>query len=85
MKVRNAIVRPLICLAVVALAVSAVAADRSNYTIIGRSVVVKHPAKVITPNVWKNDPALTVIAGNLSDFPFGVYFSLRPHVVSIVK
>lgn len=81
-KVRNAIVRPLICLAVVALAVSAVAADRSNYTIVGRSVVVKHPAKVITPNVWKNDPALTTIAGNLSDFPYGVFFALYNYYVT---
>jgi hypothetical protein len=80
-RVKKAIVRSLVCFVVLALAVSAVAADRSNFTIVGRSVVVKHPAKVITPNVWR-DPALTTIAGNLSDFPFGVYFALYNYYVT---
>jgi hypothetical protein len=79
-RVKNAITQSLVCFVV--LAVSAVAADRSNYTIVGRSVMVKHPSKVITPNVWKNDPALTTIAGNLSDFPFGVFFALYNYYVT---
>jgi len=79
-KVNNTIVRSLLCL--LALVVSAVAADQSNFTIIGRSVVVKKPSKVITPNVWNNDQSLTTIAGNLSDFPFGVYFSLYNYYVT---
>jgi hypothetical protein len=44
--------------------------------------MVKHPSKVITPNVWKNNPALTTIAGNLSDFPFGVFFALYNYYVT---
>jgi hypothetical protein len=58
------------------------AADRSNFVIVGRQVMVKHPAKVITPEVWKSDPALTTIAGNLSDFPFGVFFALYNYYVT---
>ena len=49
---------------------------------VGRAAVVKHPAKVITPNAWKKDPALTTIAGNLSDFPFGVYFALYNYYIT---
>ena len=82
MRVKQAIVRSLVCLVVLVLAVSALAADHSNYTIVGRNVVVKHPSKEITPNVWKNDPALTTIAGNLSDFPFGVFFALYNYYVT---
>jgi len=81
-RVKTVIVQPRVCFAFLALAVSAMAADHSNFTIIGRSVVVKHPSKVITPNVWKNDPALTTIAGNLSDFPYGVFFALYNYYVT---
>jgi len=81
-RVTKTIVRLIVCFAVLALAVSAMAVDHRNYTIVGRQVMVKHPSKVITPNVWKNDPALTPIAGNLSDFPFGVFFSLYNYYVT---
>lgn len=75
MKIKNAIVITLVCFAV-----TAAAAER-NFTIIGRQTVVKHPAKVITPTTWR-DPALTTIAGTLSDFPFGLYFSLYNYYVT---
>jgi len=64
-----------------ALPVGASAADHRNFTIVGRHVVVTKPAKTIVPTVWKN-PALTTIAGTLSDFPFGVYFSLYNYYVT---
>jgi hypothetical protein len=81
MRINRAIVPLLVCFAVMVLAVSASAADHSNYTIVGRSVIVKHPGKV-TPNAWRNDPKLATIAGNLSDFPFGVFFSLYNYYVT---
>jgi hypothetical protein len=81
-RVKKTISRFLVCFAVLALAVSAFATDRSNYVIVGRHVMVKHPAKVITPTVWKSDPALTTIAGNLSDFQFGVFFALYNYYVT---
>jgi hypothetical protein len=62
------------------IALSAGAADR-NYVISGHSVMVKHPGKV-TPNVWRQNPALKTISGNLSDFPYGVYFSLYNYYVT---
>ena len=82
MRIKKAIVLPLVSFTVLTLAVNVWAADHRNFTIIGRRVVVNHPAKVITPNVWKNDPALTTIAGNLSDFPFGVFFALYNYYVT---
>jgi hypothetical protein len=81
-RIKKAIVLPLVSFTVLTLAVNALAADHRNFTIIGRHVVVNRPAKVITPNVWKNDPALTTIAGNLSDFPFGVFFALYNYYVT---
>jgi hypothetical protein len=62
----------LVCLGVLAIAVNASAADRSNLIFKGKEVIVKH-AGPVTPNVWR-DPKLTTIAGNLSDYPFGVFF-----------
>jgi hypothetical protein len=35
--------------------------------------VVEHPSKVIKPGV-PHDPSLKVIAGTLSDYPYGVFF-----------
>jgi hypothetical protein len=81
-RVQKTIVRPLVCLTVLALTVSAFAADHRNFIIVGRQVMVKHPSKVITPTVWKNEPTLTTIAGNLSDFPFGVFFALYNYYVT---
>ena len=78
---KKAMMRLFVCFAVLAFAVGACATDRSNYTIVGREVMVHHPTKV-TPNVWKHEPALTTIAGNLSDFPFGVYFSLYNYYIT---
>ena len=63
----------LALLVFVCFALSAVAADR-NFIISGRTAIVKHPGKV-TPNAWR-DAKLATISGNLSDFPYGVYFSL---------
>jgi hypothetical protein len=74
-------VLPLVSFAVLTLAVNASAADHRNFTIIGRHVVVNHPSKLVTPTVWR-DPALTTIAGNLSDFPFGVFFALYNYYVT---
>jgi hypothetical protein len=79
-RVNKIIVRSLVCFLL--LVVSALAADRSNYIITEKGVVVKNPSKVITPNVWKSEPALTTVAGNLSDFPFGVYFALYNYYVT---
>lgn len=81
MRIKKTIVRPLVCFMVLLLAVNALAADHNDFTIVGRSVVVKHPAKVMTPNAWRN-PALTTIASNLSDFPFGVFFALYNYYVT---
>ena len=75
-------VRTALVVVLLALCVSASAADHRNFTIVGRHVVVNKPAKTITPTTWKNDPALTTIAGTLSDFPFGLYFSLYNYYVT---
>ena len=53
---------------VLAMAVNALAADRSNLIFGDRGVIVKHPSKVITPAA-RRDPSLTTIAGTLSDYP----------------
>ena len=63
----------LLCLMALATAVSALAADHSNLILTERGVIVKHPSKVIVPGV-QPDPRLTTIAGNLSDYPYGVFF-----------
>jgi hypothetical protein len=63
----------LVCLLVLATAVSLLAADRSNLILGDTGVMVKHPSKVMTPAA-PPDPDLKTIAGTLSDYPYGVYF-----------
>jgi len=63
----------LVCLIVLATAISALAADHRNLILSGTGVYVKHPSKVITPAV-QHDAKLKTIAGNLSDYPNGTFF-----------
>lgn len=63
----------LLCLVVLAIAATAVAADNSNLTLTATGVTVKTPSKVITLAAPR-DPSLKSIAGNLSDYPYGVFF-----------
>jgi hypothetical protein len=72
-KMKKTFAGSLVCLTVLAMAVSALAADRSNLTLTETGVIVKHPSKVITPAVQR-DAKLKTIAGTLSDYPYGVYF-----------
>lgn len=75
MSLKKTIVSSLLCFAILTLAVNAFAADKRNFTIVGRTAIVKTPGKV-TPNDWRKDSNLTTISSTLSDFPFGVYFAL---------
>jgi hypothetical protein len=52
---------------------TALAADRNNLILNEREVIVKHPVGKITPAA-PQDPSLKTIAGNLSDYQFGVFF-----------
>lgn len=70
---KKTVVGSLVCLVILALAVSALAADRSNLILGSTGVMVKHPSKVITPAA-PPDPDLKTIAGTLSDYPYGVFF-----------
>ncbi len=72
-EVKRALAGSLICLIVLVTAVSALAADRSNLILSGRGVFVKQPSKAIIPAV-QPDAKLKTIAGNLSDYPYGVFF-----------
>lgn len=54
-------------------AASTLAADSSNLVFTKTGVIVKHPSKVTTPGVQR-DASLKTIAGNLSDYPYGVFF-----------
>ena len=60
-------------LIILLMGMSAFAADRSNLILSGREVIVKHPSKAITAGV-QHDANLKTIAGNLSDYPYGVFF-----------
>jgi len=71
--VKKTVAGSLVCLVVLAMAVSALAADRSNLILNSTGVMVKHPSKVITPAA-PPDPDLKTIAGTLSDYPYGVFF-----------
>jgi hypothetical protein len=71
----------LLCLMVLAAAVSSLAADRSNLILGDKEVIVKHPSTVTTPAV-PHDPGLTTIAGTLSDYPYGVYFCCYGYYVT---
>jgi hypothetical protein len=71
----------LVCSIVLVTAVSAFAANRSNLVLSGREVIVKHPSGMITPWIWQ-DPNLKTIAGNLSDYPYGVYFCCYGYYVT---
>jgi hypothetical protein len=63
-----------VCLALLLLtSMMAMAADRDNLILNGREVIVKHPLTRITPAAPR-DPSLKTIAGNLSDYPYGVFF-----------
>ncbi len=82
MILKNAIVRFLVCSAFLAAAMSASAVDRSNYTIVGRHVVIKHPVTPVKPNFWYRDAKLTTIASTLSTYEFGVYFCCYNYYVT---
>jgi len=71
--VRKTLVASLLCFMILATTVSTLAADQTNLILGDREVIVKHPSKVITP-ATPHDPALTTIAGTLSDYPYGVFF-----------
>jgi len=71
--VKKKLVASLLGLMVLATAVSTLAADRSNLIFTKRGVIVKHPSKAATPGV-QHDASLKTIAGNLSDYPYGVFF-----------
>ena len=70
---KTTFVASLVCLMVLASAATILAADNSNLTLTDTGVIVKHPAKITTPPV-PHDPGLKTIAGNLSDYPYGVFF-----------
>jgi hypothetical protein len=71
--VKKALAASLFCLMILAATVNALAADHSNLILSGKTVVVKHPSKVITPAA-PHDASLKTIAGNLSDYQYGVFF-----------
>jgi hypothetical protein len=71
--VKKTFVASLLALMVLATAVSALAADRSNLILGDREVIIKHPSTVTTPGV-QHDPSLKTIAGTLSDYPYAVFF-----------
>jgi hypothetical protein len=73
MDVKKTLVASLLCFTVLATAVCALAADRSDLVLTGSGVIVKHPSKVTTPGV-QHEAGLKTIAGNLSDYPYGVFF-----------
>ncbi len=70
---KKILVALLLCLMVLATAASTLAADSSNLVLTKTGVIVKHPSKVTTPGVQR-DASLKTIAGNLSDYPYGVFF-----------
>jgi hypothetical protein len=66
----------LLCLTLVALAsMTAVAADDTGVTLTrdGRLALATKAPPTVTP-AQLNAPGLSVISGNLSDFPFGIFF-----------
>jgi len=71
--VKNGFVRVFVVLVVLAAAMNAVAVDRGNLILNQREVIVKHPSGVFIPAV-RHDAKLKTIAGNLSDYPYGVFF-----------
>ena len=70
---KKAFAGSLLCLMVLLTAANTLAVDNSNLTLTDTGVIVKHPAKVITPAAG-HDPSLKTITGNLSDYPYGVFF-----------
>lgn len=78
---KKTLVASILGFIVLATAVSTLAADRSNLILGDREVIVKHPSKVTTPAAPR-DPALTTIAGTLSDYPYGVYFCCYGYYVT---
>jgi|SRR5580658_5742522 hypothetical protein len=62
-----------LCLVILATAASTLAADNNNLVLTERGVIVKHASNVITPGA-PQDASLKTIAGNLSDYPYGVFF-----------
>jgi hypothetical protein len=71
--VKKILVASLLCSMVLTTAASTLAADSSNLVFTKTGVIVKHPSKVTTPGVQR-DASLKTIAGNLSDYPYGVFF-----------
>jgi hypothetical protein len=71
--VRKTLAASLLCLMLLAVTVTTLAADQSNLILTERGVYVKHPSKVTTPAA-QPDPSLKTIAGTLSDYPYGVFF-----------
>lgn len=70
---KTAFVKALVCLLVLGAAVNVLAADRSNLILNKTEVIVKHPSGVFVPAVSR-DPKLKTIAGDLSTYPYGVFF-----------
>jgi len=70
---RKTLAASLPWLMVLATVVSALAADHRNLILSGNGVFVKHPSKVITPAL-QHDAKLKTVAGDLSDYKFGVFF-----------
>lgn len=63
-----------VCLALLLItSLTALAADRDSLILNQKEVIAEHPAARITPAAPRN-PALTTIAGNLSTYPYGVFF-----------
>jgi hypothetical protein len=79
--VRKTLVASLLCFMILATAASTLAADHSNLILGDREVIVTHPSKVITP-ATPHDPALTTIAGTLSDYPYGVFFCCYTYYIT---
>lgn len=84
--VKTPLARVLLCLAVLALVgVTALAlGTKPNYTLTnnGRNAVATKGPSIITPSNPNSDAGLTVIAGNLSHYPYGTFFCCFGNTIS---
>ena len=84
--VKSPLVRVLLCLAVLALiGVTALAlGTKQNFTTInnGRKVIAMKGPSVVTPRDVRSDAGLKTIAGNISTYPYGVFFCCFGNTIS---
>ena len=84
--VKSPLVRVLLCLAVLALiGVTALAlGTKQNFVTLdgGRKVIATKAPSVVTPRDIRSDAGLKTIAGNISTYPYGVFFCCFGNTIS---